>query len=75
MRTRITVETTDAQRYVIGAAATGEPHKASREEVIDYFGKYIDRGKFRLDDVAEAQRKAVLEGLGLPAEEPLADDE
>ena len=75
MKTQITVETTDQQRYVIGTYVTGEPHKASREEVATYFEPMIRIRLNLLDRVARQQRDAVLEGLDMDKQEPLADDE
>ena len=75
MKTQITVETTDAQRFVIGAYVTGEPHKASREEVVKFFERPIATELEIVDGVAKQQRAFILKGLGLPDQEPLADDE
>ncbi len=65
MKTQVSVETTDSERFIIGFMATGVPHKATRAEVADHFLQVTDRDKRILNNVAAVQKKAVEDALGL----------
>lgn len=63
MKTQIPTELTDSERFVVGAAMTGEPHKASREEVIKFFEPIIAATKAKLATIALEQKRSVLRSL------------